>query len=61
MEAVKAYTEEQLHSAEKLAQVIAGIPDDKKMIAIVAMNAYADGFATAFGSLEENSQKEETV
>ena len=44
MDVVKTYSKEQMSNAEKLAQTIAVIPDNKKIITIAIMNAYIDGF-----------------
>lgn len=57
MEAIKIYTREQISSAERLAQIIAEIPEDNKTFAIAVMNAYADGFAAGH-VLENNTDSE---
>lgn len=57
MEAIKIYTREQISSAERLAQIIAKIPEDNKTFAIAVMNAYTDGFAAGH-VLENNADGE---
>lgn len=49
MEAVKNNKEERMDSAEKLAQMIASIPDTKRTLAVAIMNAYADGLIAGQG------------
>ena len=51
MKAIATYTSEQMNSTEKLAQIITAVPDSKKAIVVVAINAYLDGFI-AGNSLE---------
>lgn len=37
------YTKEQLTNAERIAQLIASIPEKKRVFAVTVMNAYLDG------------------
>lgn len=37
------YTKEQLTNAERIAQLIASIPEKKRVFAVTIMNAYLDG------------------
>ena len=37
------YTKEQIESAERIAQIIASLPEKKRVFAVTVMNAYLDG------------------
>ena len=43
MEAVKAYTNEQIGSAQKLINVLMGIPEERRSIITAVATAYIDG------------------